>query len=82
MSLPLEKNPSSALSDTADDVAKPFTSEQRGSRFWMIIVGLAITGLLIALEGTIVSTAMPTIVAELGGSDSAVWMIMAYFLTM
>ena len=48
----------------------------------MIIVGLAITGLLIALEGTIVSTAMPTIVAELGGSDSAVWMIMAYFLTM
>ncbi|KAF2138627.1 uncharacterized protein K452DRAFT_256263 [Aplosporella prunicola CBS 121167] len=71
-------------SDTsADAPAKPPpTPQKRGVRFWLIIAGLSITGLLVALEATIVSTALPSIIADLGGADSYVWVIMAYFLTM
>lgn len=55
--------------------------QKRGIRFWLIIVSLAITALLAALEATIVSTALPSIVSDLGGYGAYVWVIMAFFLT-
>lgn len=37
--------------------------------------------LLSALDGTIVSTALPTIVGDLGGADHITWVVTAYLLT-
>ena len=37
--------------------------------------------LLAALDGTIVATALPTIVGELGGADHLSWVVTAYMLT-
>lgn len=49
--------------------------------FYAIIVSLALTSLLTALEATIVSTALPTIVADLGSGNLFVWVVNGYYLT-
>ena len=49
--------------------------------FWSIIVALAFAGLLTALEATIVSTALPTIINVLGGGELYIWTVNIYFLT-
>ncbi|KEF51599.1 uncharacterized protein A1O9_12234 [Exophiala aquamarina CBS 119918] len=48
----------------------------------MILVALSFTSLLTSLEATITSTALPSIVADLGGGDLYVWAANGYFLTM
>lgn len=53
----------------------------RGVRFWCIMLALGVTGILSALEGTVVGTALPTIVNELGGAELYIWTINGYFLT-
>lgn len=53
---------------------------KRGFRFWMIMLALAVTSILSALEGTIVSTALPTIVSHLGGAELFIWTVNGYFL--
>jgi hypothetical protein len=53
---------------------------KRGFRFWCIMLALAATSVLSALEGTIVSTALPTIVEHLGGAELYIWTINGYFL--
>ena len=58
------------------------TIEKKSLRFWAIILSLAVTGLLTALEATITSTALPTIIDSLGGASLYVWVINLYFLTM
>ncbi|WP_053353974.1 MDR family MFS transporter [Leucobacter musarum] len=56
----------------------PFLLTQR--RIW-IIFGALIAGMLLSsLDQTIVSTAMPTIVGELGGVEHQVWITTAYLL--
>ena len=52
---------------------------KRGLRFGIILFALCLTLFLSALELTAVSTALPTIVAELNGSDF-VWVGAAYAL--
>lgn len=47
----------------------------------MLITGLIIAMLFGALDGTIVGTAMPRIVGELGGLDLMTWLTTAYMLT-
>jgi predicted MFS family arabinose efflux permease len=49
-------------------------------RFWAIIISLSLTGLLSAIEGTIITSALPTITKSLGGSNSYVWVPNAFFL--
>lgn len=49
-------------------------------RFWAIIVSLSLTGLLSAIEGTIITSALPTITVALGGGNSYIWVPNAYFL--
>lgn len=56
-------------------------SFKRDWRFWMIFSGLTLSALLSALEGSIVSTALPTISAELDSGENYVWIINIYFLT-
>ncbi|TVY17886.1 Efflux pump FUS6 [Lachnellula arida] len=57
------------------------TPTKRGLRFWLIILALAATGLLSTLEGTIISTALPTIVRDIGGGELYTWAVNGYFLT-
>src|SRR5512140_903433 len=48
----------------------------------MVILGGLATGMLLAaLDQTIVSTALPTIVGDLGGLNHLSWVVTAYLLT-
>jgi len=47
----------------------------------LILAAVAVMLLLAALDQTIVSTALPTIVSELGGIDHLSWVVTAYLLT-
>lgn len=52
-----------------------------GSRRWWVLVVLAVTQLLVVLDGTIVSVALPRAQAELGLSDAQrQWVVTAYAL--
>src|SRR5262245_49234820 len=53
------------------------TKEQR----WFLTAGLLLGIFLAALEATVVSTAVPTVVASLGGLDRYSWVFSAYLLT-
>ncbi|KAK4164417.1 MFS general substrate transporter-like protein [Cladorrhinum sp. PSN259] len=57
-------------------------SFKRGLRFWTIMIAVGFTGLLTALEATITSTALPTIIADLEGGDAYVWAVNGYLLAM
>jgi MFS family permease len=50
-------------------------------RVRVIIAGIMLSLFLAAVESTVVATAMPTIVAELGGLESYSWVFSAYMLT-
>ncbi|TIC91221.1 Efflux pump FUS6 [Colletotrichum higginsianum] len=56
--------------ETKESVA---AAPARGLRFWAIVAALAASKLMLALEITIVSTALPTIVHTLGMGSSYVW---------
>ncbi|HKC85136.1 MAG TPA: MFS transporter, partial [Blastocatellia bacterium] len=47
----------------------------------IILVGVALGIFMAALESTIVGTAMPTVVATLGGIELYSWVAVAYILT-
>ena len=50
-------------------------------RFWAIIASLMITGLISALEGTIITSALPTITDALSGGNAYIWVPNAYLLS-
>ncbi|KAF1837718.1 major facilitator superfamily protein [Decorospora gaudefroyi] len=53
----------------------------KGPRFWAILAVLSLISLLTALEATVTSTVMPSLVADLGGGENFIWVSNAYFLT-
>ncbi|MFD6183935.1 DHA2 family efflux MFS transporter permease subunit [Streptomyces goshikiensis] len=54
---------------------------EHASREVLVSIGALLLGLLIAaLDQTIVSTALPTIVSDLGGMDHLSWVVTAYIL--
>jgi EmrB/QacA subfamily drug resistance transporter len=55
--------------------------ETKKSGNGLLITGLIVAMLFAALENTIVGTAMPKIVGELGGLDLMTWLTTAYMLT-
>ncbi|PTB65895.1 MFS general substrate transporter [Trichoderma citrinoviride] len=61
-----------------DDGPRP--PDLRTWRFWAIIMALGITGLMSAIEGTIITSALPTITNALGGGDAYIWVPNAYLL--
>ncbi|WQF87948.1 Putative sugar transporter, major facilitator superfamily, MFS transporter superfamily [Colletotrichum destructivum] len=70
------------LTDISEDAGPSSTMEPeesvaaapaKGLRFWAIVAALAASKLMLALEITIVSTALPTIVHTLGMGSSYVW---------
>jgi EmrB/QacA subfamily drug resistance transporter len=62
------------MADAADPLA-PSTSIRA------VLGALVLVMMLAALDQTIVSTALPTIVSELGGLDQLSWVVTAYLLT-
>ncbi|MDQ2622677.1 MAG: MFS transporter [Actinomycetota bacterium] len=55
-------------------------TEKPAPRRMVILGGLMLVMLLAALDQTIVSTALPTIVGEIGGLDHLSWVVTAYLL--
>ncbi|GGS19403.1 MFS transporter [Streptomyces parvus] len=55
--------------------------EEHSHRSVLVAIGALLLGMLLAaLDQTIVSTALPTIVSELGGLDHLSWVVTAYLL--
>lgn len=78
-------SPAKCSTDQTGNDYMPVASQspsQKGFRFWGIIATLSIAGNLTALEATIVSTALPTIITDLNGADKYLWVANAYLLSM
>ena len=67
-------------SNTAEASAPATTAVHDRRLFIWAFVGLLLSMLLAALDQTIVSTALPSIVGELNGLDHIAWVITAYLL--
>lgn len=65
--------------DPAASIPAPPAPETGSLRLVLMSIGLLL--LLASLDQSIVSTALPTIVAELGGVDHLSWVVTAYILT-
>jgi len=61
-------------------MAEPQGSEQPQQRVRLIFAALLLVLLLASLDQTIVSTALPTIVGDLGGIEHLSWVVTAYLL--
>ncbi|RNB91679.1 DHA2 family efflux MFS transporter permease subunit [Brevibacillus fluminis] len=57
------------------------TTQNRQKNSWVLLAGLLVAMLFAALDNTIVGTAMPRIVGELGGLAVMTWLTTAYMLT-
>src|SRR3989442_8066760 len=68
MSLPLEQT----------QAGLPQTADQR--RIWVIFSGLMLALLIASLDQTVVATALPTIVGDLGGLSQLSWVVTGYLL--
>lgn len=87
--VPLAPTPGLAVADTKirEKDATPSTlaagapATRKGYRFWAIIMALCVTGLLGALENTVVTTSLPTIVDKLALDRNYVWVTNIFFLT-
>jgi len=69
----------SAEAVTTQDYQALSTTVSRG-RLVSILIGVMLGMLLASLDQTIVGTALPRIVAELGGLDHYAWVVTAYLL--
>ncbi|WP_137989529.1 MDR family MFS transporter [Streptomyces vilmorinianum] len=66
---------------TPDVGGGPAPGEGHSHRTVMVAIGALLLGMLLAaLDQTIVSTALPTIVSELGGMEHLSWVVTAYML--
>jgi EmrB/QacA subfamily drug resistance transporter len=59
----------------------PVVERVTGRRLWLILGALLLGMLLAALDQTIVSTALPTIVGDLHGGSHLAWVVTAYLLS-
>src|SRR5579862_9089237 len=73
---------SQATTDTALSAAgaDPAAAELHGRQLWLVLIALLAGMLLAALDQTIVATALPTIVGDLGGLSHLSWVVTAYLL--
>ncbi|WP_241682846.1 MDR family MFS transporter [Actinomadura sp. J1-007] len=65
---------------TADTSTRAAASMPRGRELYVVLGSLMLAMLLAALDQTIVSTALPTIVSDLGGLNHLSWVVTAYLL--
>ncbi|MET9290495.1 DHA2 family efflux MFS transporter permease subunit [Streptomyces sp. NPDC003077] len=66
--------------DAPDSPGTPTPPELSRRRVNLVFVTIVLGMLLAALDQTIVSTALPTIVADLGGGGHMAWVVTAYLL--
>ncbi|KAK9415790.1 putative General substrate transporter [Seiridium unicorne] len=69
-----------ASSDQDKPAEEPPAKTTHSFRFWAIVAALSFTALCSAIEGTIITSALPTITRDLGGGSSFIWVPNAYFL--
>ena len=55
--------------------------EMSTARRWAITAGVLVGSFIAALEATVVGTAMPTVIASLGGINHYSWVFSAYIVT-
>jgi EmrB/QacA subfamily drug resistance transporter len=65
----------------ADPPSDASAEPETGTRLHVVIGALMLSLLLAALDSTIVATALPTIVGDLGGLDQYSWVVTSYLLT-
>jgi len=69
-------------SHTAEDATKlKGEPMHHTASFWMVFVALCLASFLAALDVTVITTALPTITAAIGGQDKYVWIANSYVLT-
>ena len=64
------------LKSPADKAAASY-----GWRFWAVFISLSISAFLSALEGAVVSTALPSISRAVNAGEDYIWMVNVFFLT-
>ncbi|HEX4017149.1 MAG TPA: MFS transporter, partial [Frankiaceae bacterium] len=69
------------MTATAVEAPSDSAQPQPAKPIWLIFTGLMLAMVLASLDQTIVSTALPTIVGDLGGLNSLSWVVTAYLLT-
>lgn len=81
--VPVETDTSSdgpvSESSVPSDIEK---KKPKSLRFYSIIIAIVCCSLLTALEGSIIPTALPSIVAELGGGQVFIWASNGYYVAM
>jgi hypothetical protein len=73
----------SSLTDGQGLAASPnigAKGQVKSFQFWAVIAALSLTGLLAALESTVITSALPTIINTLGGGKNYVWIPNSYLL--
>lgn len=65
---------------TPHKIDKPFKESMSRNRIILVTVGIMLSLFLASMESTVVATAMPTIVAQLGGLEHYSWVFSAYML--
>ena len=73
--------PTGVPTGTHNDAVTPAAQTSDAPRIWLIFPALMLVLLLAALDQTIVSTALPTIVGELGSPENLSWVVTAYLLS-
>ncbi|KAI1410509.1 major facilitator superfamily domain-containing protein [Hypoxylon sp. FL1857] len=76
----------SADNDTLEDErdSKPSPDKPKAShgwRFWAVFISLSISAFLSALEGAVVSTALPSISRAVDAGENYIWIVNVFFLT-
>ena len=56
-------------------------SRMTSKQIKIVTFGIMLSLFMAAIEGTVIATAMPTIIAELGGLKHYSWVFSAYMLT-
>ncbi|KAI0764529.1 iron permease [Trametes elegans] len=77
---PAPPAPANANANAAAATEPAAAPERRGWRFWIIFLALCTSLFLTALDLASISTALPSIIHSLNGTDSFVWVSSAYTL--
>ena len=69
------------LSKTEANISDKPALEMSARRRWAVTIGVMTGMFLAALEATVIGTAMPTVIASLGGLNRYSWVFSAYLIT-
>ncbi|KAH8655371.1 major facilitator superfamily protein [Xylariales sp. PMI_506] len=73
-------NELSSSAEPRDEDDGHFKPGKKPLQFWILLLAIALCQFLAALDSSVLSTALPTITAELNSGDLYIWMVNAYLL--